>query len=60
MQRTVEIIGEQCDVSVEQTSRSVWVAAGMIEGQYLSVKSRSPNSALRDWIAAARYRRARN
>ena len=60
MQRTVNIIGEDCNVSVHQSSRAVWVASGSIEGQWLSVKSRSANSALRDWVNAATYRRARN
>jgi len=60
MERTVNIIGEDCIVSVHQSSRTVWVASGSIEGKHLSVKSRSANSAFRDWIAAATYRRARN
>lgn len=60
VRRAVNIIGEDCDVSVHQSSKTVWVASGSIEGQYLSVKSRSANSALNDWIAAATYRRARN
>jgi hypothetical protein len=60
MRHQVNIIGEDCTVTVSQRSKTVWEASGSIEGQYLMVKDRSANTALSAWIAAARYRRARN
>lgn len=60
MKHVVDIIGEECEVHVNQSSKSVWIAGGAVEGDYFTVKDRSANTALRSWIAAAKYRRARN
>jgi hypothetical protein len=60
MRHMVNILGEECTVTVSQSSKTVWIASGYIEGQHISTKSRSANSAFDNWISAARYRRARN
>jgi hypothetical protein len=60
MRHSLNILGEECEVSVTQRSKTVWVASGRIEGHYISTKDRSASSALRNWSDAARHYRARN
>ena len=32
MQRTINVIGENCEVSIHQSSKTVWVASGSLDG----------------------------
>jgi hypothetical protein len=54
------ILGEECRVTVIQTSKTVWKASGSIKGQFLSFKGRSENLALSKWKSAAHHVRACN
>lgn len=56
MQRTVKVWSEDVEVTVEQSSKSVWIAGGTYMGQYFTVKGRSANSATGLWRDAARYK----
>ena len=60
MRHSVIVSGEECYVSIAQSSKALWVASGMIEGKRLSVESGSASAALRHWVAAARERRAQD
>jgi hypothetical protein len=56
MERTVQVWGRPHLVSVEQRSKSVWIAFGDYMGQRIECKDRSPGSALKRWADAAKYR----
>jgi hypothetical protein len=56
MDRAVKVWDRPYRVTVHQSSKTVWIAAGDYEGQHISVKSRSANSAVSAWIDAAKYK----
>ena len=53
---TVSVWGQEIEIHVYQKSKTVWVATGTYMGEHLEVKGSSRGSALKGWIAAARYR----
>lgn len=56
MERTVRVWNEDVEVSVYQTSKSVWVAVGTYLGHHIEVTSRSASSVVALWRDAARYK----
>ncbi|MBY5812902.1 hypothetical protein [Rhizobium leguminosarum] len=52
----VEVWGRMVEVSIHQSSKSVWVAVGEYMGQRVEVKGRSSGAALSLWKDAARYK----
>lgn len=56
MERTVKVWDRSYRVTVDQRSKSVWIAAGDYEGTQIETKDRSAGSALARWVDAARYR----
>jgi hypothetical protein len=56
MKHTVEVWGKTYEVSVHQKSKTVWIASGDYEGQYIQTQGRSETQALGSWREAARYR----
>jgi len=56
MDRTVEVWGTRYPVSVDQRSKSVWVAVGDYMGERIETKGKSESTALKRWGEAARYR----
>jgi hypothetical protein len=55
-EHTVEVWDKPCKVSVEQKSKTVWVAVGDYMGNSIRVEDRSARTALRRWQEAARYK----
>jgi hypothetical protein len=51
----VEVWGKRYTISVQQTSKTVWVASGEYTGKSLVVKDRSLATATRSWREAAEY-----
>jgi hypothetical protein len=56
MKRIVSVWGSNCEVTVEQQSKSVWVASGDYMGVLLSTKDRTAATALKRWQEAAAYK----
>lgn len=56
MKKTVKVWNDEVEVSINQTSKSVWVASGTYMGRLIQVKDRNANSAVALWQDAARYR----
>lgn len=55
-EHTMNVWGKPIDVSVHQSSKSVWVAVGYYMDQRIEVKARSVSSALAGWRKAAEYK----
>lgn len=56
MERRVLVWNTQCTVSVEQMSKSVWVAVGDYMGETIRTQDRSEATALKRWREAAQYK----
>lgn len=56
MQQRVTVWGKPHMVTVEQRSKSVWVAVGEYMGESLRSEGRSATSAAAHWAEAARYK----
>ena len=56
MRHTLEVWGKSYEVSVHQKSKTVWIASGDYEGEYLQTQGRSEAEAVGGWREAARYR----
>ncbi len=56
MERTVKVWGLPVEVSVHQSSKSVWVAVGHYMDVRIEVKGRSASAALAGWRKAAEYK----
>ena len=53
--RTVMVWERECEVSTQQTSKTVWVAVGQYMDRTIEEKARSESAALAAWKRAARY-----
>ena len=56
MERKVKVWDRPYTVTIEQASKSVWIAVGDYEGNVIRTQDRSANTALLRWQEAARYR----
>jgi len=56
MEHSVNVWGKQYQVSVHQSSKTVWIAVGYYMNARVEAKGRSATSALSAWQEAARYR----
>ena len=56
MEHEVEVWGQLQKVTVNQKSKSVWVAIGQYMGESIMVKGRSETQAIGLWRDAAKYR----
>lgn len=56
MDRSVNIWGEAFIVSVDQKSKTVWIAVGDHLGKRIQRTGRTASDAVRAWKAAALYR----
>lgn len=56
MKHRVQVWSRPYEVTVEQRSKSVWVASGDYEGHRISVTDRTPTSVLKRWREAAQYK----
>jgi DNA-binding beta-propeller fold protein YncE len=56
MKHTIQVWSRPYEVTVEQRSKSVWVASGDYQGQSIVVTDRTPTSALKRWREAAQYK----
>ncbi len=52
----VFVFGEPHPVTVEQKSKSVWVAVGEYKGESIQAQDQSEGSALAGWREAAEYK----
>ena len=55
MKMRVSVWGETVEISVEQRSKSVWIASGSYLGKDYQTQDRSAGSAAKRWAEAARY-----
>lgn len=64
MQDIVKVNGHDCEITLRQKSKSIWVAVGTYPGamsmpgtdKVIRVEARSPTAARKQWMDAARYR----
>lgn len=56
MDHTVKIWERPHEVTVYQSSKSVWIAVGEYMGERIEAKGRTETQALSAWREAARYR----
>jgi hypothetical protein len=56
MNKTVVVWGKEVEVSLHQSSKTVWNATGYYMDKRIDVKARSASQALAHWQEAARYR----
>lgn len=56
MKRTVTVWDKTYEITVNQKSKSVWVAVGDYMGERLEPKGRTESQATNNWKEAARYR----
>ena len=47
---------ESVEITVEQKSKSVWIASGAYMGNQITVQGRNANNATKIWRDAAHYR----
>jgi hypothetical protein len=52
----IKVWEKNYDVTVQQKSKSVWIASGEYMGKSLETKDRSASTALKRWQEAARYK----
>ena len=56
MKHTVLVWDKPHEISVDQKSKSVWIAVGEYMGERLETKGSSESSALKHWREAATYK----
>jgi hypothetical protein len=56
MEHTVMVWEKPHKITVNQKSRSVWIATGVYMGEMLVVKGRTESQAISAWREAARYK----
>ena len=56
MKHVVKVWDKEYEISVQQKSKSVWVAVGQYMGESLRVEDRSQGSAIKRWCEGARYK----
>jgi len=56
IERSLVVWGQRVPVSVQQVSKSVWIASGDYLGHSIETKDRSEGAALKRWQEAARYK----
>jgi hypothetical protein len=54
-QITVKVWGEDCDLSIYQKSKSVWIATGTYNGKSHQYQGRTETQAASAWQDAVRY-----
>ena len=58
--RIEKVIVKDCDkdyeITVQQKSKTVWIARGMYMGEYLESKGASSSAAVAHWLKQARYK----
>jgi hypothetical protein len=54
-EHTVSVYDRPHKVTVEQKSKSVWIAVGDYKGKSIEVKDRTEHTALKRWREAAHY-----
>jgi len=52
----VKVWDKDCEISVYQRSKTVWIAVGEYMGEQIEVKGSSQRSAAAQWREAARYK----
>jgi hypothetical protein len=55
MKERVVVWGEQVEVEVHQSSKTVWIARGEYKGKYHEAKGSSARAAAKWWADAAKY-----
>jgi hypothetical protein len=56
MKTTVNVWDEPHEITVNQKSKTVWIAVGEYMGQRIEVKGRTESQAASAWREAARYK----
>jgi hypothetical protein len=56
IEQRVEVWGKAYTVTVEQKSKSVWMAVGDYMGKSIRVVDRNRGAALKSWCRAASYK----
>jgi hypothetical protein len=54
--RVVKVWDKDCEITVYQKSKAVWIAVGDCQNERLEVKGRSERDATSRWREAARYK----